>query len=122
MFIGFSSSTKVHRCRALRAVRACREYRLQRDRRGDAMLVYASYLWLRRIRRGRLERQRQCVCMLLLALVSLLYAQSGELADALRAFVQLTAAVAPTVMHRADAASGARVPSARFQVVTTRGD
>lgn len=74
------------------------------------MLVYETYIWLRRMRRGRLERERQRACMLLLTLVSLLYLQSGQLVDVLHAFVELTAAVAPTATHRAEAAWALRVP------------
>jgi hypothetical protein len=37
------------------------------------VLLYVTYTWLRRVRNGRLERDRQQACMLLLTLFSLLY-------------------------------------------------
>jgi hypothetical protein len=37
------------------------------------MLLYVTYTWLRRVRTGRLERDRKQACMLLLTLLSLLY-------------------------------------------------
>lgn len=37
------------------------------------MLLYVTYTWLRRVRNGPLERDRQRACMLLLTLFSLLY-------------------------------------------------
>jgi hypothetical protein len=37
------------------------------------VLLYVTYTWLRRVRNGRLERDRQQACMLLLTFFSLLY-------------------------------------------------
>ena len=52
------------------------------------MLVYELYRWLRRPRRGALERERQRGCMLLLTIVSLIYLESGEAAWIQSAFVR----------------------------------
>ena len=43
------------------------------------MLVYTSYRWFRRKRRGPLERERQRACIIVVAFVSAVFIASGTL-------------------------------------------
>lgn len=65
------------------------------------MLVYTFYSWLRKPRGGRLERERQRACMVLLTIVSLIFLQSGRIEVAVDRWVHL----ADTVQGRADGAT-----------------
>ncbi len=56
------------------------------------MLLYATYDWLRKARRGRLETQRKRACVIVLAIVSLIVLASGRHPTAVDRSVHLTEA------------------------------
>jgi len=57
------------------------------------VLVYTLYLWLRKPRGGRHERERQRACMVLLTIVSLIFLQSGSVAHAVNRWFDLADSV-----------------------------
>ena len=67
------------------------------------MVLYTLYVWLRRTRRGPLEAQRKCACMVVLTILSLIFLQSGHHATALDTWMrgtEMAAANARTLAAR----------------------